>query len=512
MNFECRIENRGYQLFQSLAEEFKLINGNECNLDKIKYTYRQETTGKYSCIDHIYMDKSIYARIMEYKSTENAINFSDHLPVTCHIDFKGLHVPAKEIVTKKYAKKAGVRRWDKANIPLYYALSGRLLQSINAPYDNLCCNCDIFKCNHWQSINEYYCSLVDALSDAAQSTIPVIGENCLKSYWNPELDELKQASIDAHNLWETCGKPNSGIIYDLRRDSKYKYKLAIRQAAELKDMDLDDEISQLYFAKDMNKFWKKWNSKFSKRNEIPHNINGRETDQDIADVFSNNFAQVCFNSYKDSDRVAKLWDSLHSKFLSEYDAIEGQLNTFHIDDIEASLKSLKNGKAGGLDGLTKEHIIHCHPAVIVHLKLLFNMMYIHGFVPDNFGVGVTVPIVKDKCGNITSADNYRPITISPVFSKLFEYCILHKFGEQLTSSDLQFGFKKHLSCAHAIFTLRQVTDFFVSHGSNMYMAALDAKKAFDRVNHIKLFELLIGKGLPARLVKLVVDWYGKTFQ
>ena len=322
---------------------------------------------------------------------------------------------------------------------------------------------------------------------------------------------IKQASIDAHNMWETCGKPNSGLVYDLRRDSKYKYKLAIRQAAELKDMDLDDEISQLYIAKDMNKFWKKWNSKFSKRNEIPHNINGRETDQDIADVFSNNFAQVCFNSYKDSDRVAKLWDSLHSKFLSEYDAIEGQLNTFHIDDIEASLKSLKNGKAGGLDGLTKEHIIHCHPAVIVHLKLLFNMMYIHGFVPDNFGVGVTVPIVKDKCGNITSADNYRPITISPVFSKLFEYCILHKFGEQLTSSDLQFGFKKHLSCAHAIFTLRQVTDFFVSHGSNMYMAALDAKKAFDRVNHIKLFELLIGKGLPARLVKLVVVWYGKTF-
>jgi len=166
------------------------------------------------------MDKSLSARIMEYKISENAINFSDHLPVTCCIDLKGIHVPAKEISTQKYAKKAGVRRWDKANIPFYYALSGRLLQSIHVPYDNLCCNCDVFKCNHWQSINDYYCSLVDALSDSAHSTIPVLQENCLKSYWNPELDELKQTSVDAHNLCQTFGNmPNSGLINDWQRDS-----------------------------------------------------------------------------------------------------------------------------------------------------------------------------------------------------------------------------------------------------------------------------------------------------
>lgn len=54
----------------------------------------------------------------------------------------------------------------------------------------------------------------------------------------------------------------------------YKYKQAIRQAAELKNMDLDDEVLQLYFAKDMNKFLRKGKSKFSKHNKIPHIING----------------------------------------------------------------------------------------------------------------------------------------------------------------------------------------------------------------------------------------------
>jgi len=56
-------------------------------------------------------------------------------------------------------------------------------------------------------------------------------------------------------------------------------------------------------------------------------------------------------------------------------------------------------------------------------------------------------------------------------------------------NDLQFGFKKNMGCSHAIFVLQQCTEYFLQQGSNVYMAALDTTKAFDRVNHIKLFHL-----------------------
>ena len=52
----------------------------------------------------------------------------------------------------------------------------------------------------------------------------------------------------------------------------------------------------------------------------------------------------------------------------------------------------------------------------VQVKLLFNMINMscgHGFVPDNFGHSVTVPVVKDKMKDLCSAGNYRPITLSP---------------------------------------------------------------------------------------------------
>ena len=82
------------------------------------------------------------------------------------------------------------------------------------------------------------------------------------------------------------------------------------------------------------------------------------------------------------------------------------------------------------------------------------MMSLHCFVPDDFGMGLIVPIVKDRLGDIADVNNYRGITLSPVISKLFEYCVLDKYYMHFPNNDQQFGFKKKLGCSHAIFALR----------------------------------------------------------
>ena len=82
---------------------------------------------------------------------------------------------------------------------------------------------------------------------------------------------------------------------------------------------------------------------------------------------------------------------------------------------------------------------------------------------DDFGKGITIPVLKDKLGDVSSVDNYRPITISPVICKIFKYCLLFQFEGDLESSHLQFGFKNNSSCSHAIFLLKEVTDYFVSY-------------------------------------------------
>jgi len=110
---------------------------------------------------------------------------------------------------------------------------------------------------------------------------------------------------------------------------------------------------------------------------------------------------------------------------------------------------------------------------------------------------------------VSSIENYRPITLSSVISKLFESVVLDKFQAFMKTDDLQFGFKKGLSCSHAIYALRQGVEYFSNRGSNTYIASLDASKAFDLVNHLKLFSTLIKRGLPTFLIDTIINWYQK---
>jgi len=54
---------------------------------------------------------------------------------------------------------------------------------------------------------------------------------------------------------------------------------------------------------------------------------------------------------------------------------------------------------------------------------------------------------------------------------------------------------------------RSTIDHFTHRGSNVYAATLDIKKAFEKVNHYKLFVSLLKAGVPLCIVAILADWY-----
>ena len=103
-----------------------------------------------------------------------------------------------------------------------------------------------------------------------------------------------------------------------------------------------------------------------------------------------------------------------------------------------------------------------------HLCNLFSLIIHHGYVPDQFGSGIIIPLIKDRLGDETKLDNYRAITLCCVISKLFEFCVSLKYGNFLQSNDLQFGFKKGIGCADAIHVVQQVVEHFNASGSKVF--------------------------------------------
>jgi hypothetical protein len=81
---------------------------------------------------------------------------------------------------------------------------------------------------------------------------------------------------------------------------------------------------------------------------------------------------------------------------------------------------MKRGKAASSDNLTLEHVIYSHPSVVLHLCRLFNLMLKHGYVPNQFGRGIIIPLVKDKHGDLTSSSNYRELLLALLYQRFFK--------------------------------------------------------------------------------------------
>ena len=114
-------------------------------------------------------------------------------------------------------------------------------------------------------IDVYYNELVHALTVAAASSIQKVPRSALKHYWSAALNDLKQNSKDTFDIWVLFGKPHTDIVYDLMKDAKYKYKLAVCDAVKSYEYKFSDELYEHLVSKDMRSFWKTWSAKTCKK-------------------------------------------------------------------------------------------------------------------------------------------------------------------------------------------------------------------------------------------------------
>ena len=131
----------------------------------------------------------------------------------------------------------------------------------------------------------------------------------------------------------------------------------------------------------------------------------------------------------------------------------------------------------------------------------------HGCVPDDLAVSTVIPIPKGHNLNLTDSANYRGISLSSMFGKIFDLIVLTRYADHLFTSDFQFGFKAKRSTNMCSMVLKECISYYNSNNSTVYCTMLDATKAFDRVEYCKLFRQLITRQIPPVVVRLLMNMY-----
>ena len=143
------------------------------------------------------------------------------------------------------------------------------------------------------------------------------------------------------------------------------------------------------------------------------------------------------------------------------------------------------------------------------LTYFFNLCISSGVVfPDELKVGKIVPLYKT--GNKIVMSKYRPISILPTISKIFEI-LLHKriyqfFQRNEVIHDNQFGLRKEHSTIHAIQTAISSVVTSLNSSYQSMGIFIDFSKAFDTIKHSVLLDKLRHCGIKGTALKLIRDY------
>ena len=87
-----------------------------------------------------------------------------------------------------------------------------------------------------------------------------------------------------------------------------------------------------------------------------------------------------------------------------------------MNEINEVVKSLPSRKSSGLDGLNGESLKHADSLLCLLLSICYTCMFKHCYMPQSMINSVIVPLVKNKSGDLTDKNSYRPIALSSIAS------------------------------------------------------------------------------------------------
>ena len=262
------------------------------------YTFESKIDGTHSTVDHFILSGSLIDMVKRYDVVHSCDNTSDHDLVRCEIEIPAAIINACDSQNTQSQSKPLWKDASDKQLAAYRAILDLKLNAMNIPSDAL--SCRDLQCNdvtHRDLLNRYHDDIVSVCLKASEQCIPMSKSthSKVKPGWNDLVKPHRDRAMLWHTIWKDNGSPRNGLIANIRRTTRARYHLAIREvnrnAADIRP----SKMAAAFLSDNKRDFWAEVKKIRGSSKAMPCQIHDVCGNDNISQLFSDKYESV-YNS------------------------------------------------------------------------------------------------------------------------------------------------------------------------------------------------------------------------
>lgn len=308
-------------------------------------------------------------------------------------------------------------------------------------------------------------------------------------WFNEKIRDAIKNRNDLYEIWKYSKRDRDWLNYKQQRNKT----LQLTRCSKTKYLKtkLDPHL-------DAKLFWK------NVRNLGIGKTIGREFVQFTADEFNNHFLTNFSNGY--NGNVTSLTQNSNESMFG--------FSCIDENELFKAVMSVKSN-AVGIDDINLKFIKLVFPLLSPFILYIFNHVLTTSIYPQPWKYSKIIPIPKIKSPALVS--DYRPISLLPILSKVFEIILKQQIIEYLTDNNkfnkFQSAYRRFHSTSSALLNICDDIRHNMDSKKVTILALLDFSKAFDTINHYMLCQKLSTQfNFSSTAISLIFSYLSNRFQ